>query len=42
MWAARVAQQFSAAFGPGPDPRDLGSSPTLSLIHISEPTRLEC
>ena len=26
--AARVAQRFSAAFGPGRDPGDLGSSPT--------------
>ena len=27
-WAALVAQQFSAAFSPGPDPGDLGLSPT--------------
>ena len=26
-WAARVAQRFSAAFSPGCDPGDLGSSP---------------
>ena len=26
--AAWVAQQFSAAFSPGPDPGDLGLSPT--------------
>ena len=26
--AARVAQQFSATFSPGPDPGDPGSSPT--------------
>ena len=27
-WAARVAQPFRAAFGPGRDPGDPGSSPT--------------
>ena len=27
-WAAWVAQRFSAAFGPGCDPGDRGSSPT--------------
>ena len=31
--AAWVAQQFSAAFSPGCDPGDLGSSPTLSSLH---------
>ena len=30
--AARVAQRFSAAFSPGPDPRDLGSSPTSGSL----------
>ena len=33
--AARVAQWFSAAFSPEPDPRDLGSSPTLGSLHAS-------
>ena len=32
-WAAGVAQRFSATFSPGPDPRDLGSSPTLGSLH---------
>ena len=32
-WAAQVAQQFSAAFIPGPDPGDQGSSPTSSSLH---------
>ena len=27
VWAAWVAQRFSAAFSPGPDPGELGSSP---------------
>ena len=27
-WAAPVAQQFGAAFSPGPNPGDPGSSPT--------------
>ena len=31
--AARVAQRFSAAFSPGPDPGDLGSSPTSGSLH---------
>ena len=31
--AALVAQQFSAAFSPGPDPGDLGSSPTSGFLH---------
>ena len=31
--AARVAQQFGAAFGPGRDPGDLGSSPTSGSLH---------
>ena len=31
--AAWVAQQFSAAFSPGPDPRNLGSSPTSGSLH---------
>ena len=31
--AAWVAQRFSAAFSPGYDPRDLGSSPTLGSLH---------
>ena len=30
---ARVAQWFSTAFSPGPDPGDLGSSPTSSSLH---------
>ena len=30
--AAQVAQQFSAALGPGPDPGDLGSSPTSGFL----------
>ena len=33
MGAAPVAQRFSAAFGPGPDPGDPGSSPTLGSLH---------
>ena len=28
LGAAQVAQRFSATFGPGPDPGDLGWSPT--------------
>ena len=32
-WPAQVAQQFSAACSPGPDPGDLGSSPTLGSLH---------
>ena len=31
--AARVAQRFSAALGPGGDPGDLGSSPMLRSLH---------
>ncbi|XP_022272956.1 TBC1 domain family member 1 isoform X4 [Canis lupus familiaris] len=31
-WAALVAQRFSVAFSPGPDPRDPGSSPTLGSL----------
>ena len=31
--AARVAQQFSTAFGPGRDPGDPGSSPTSGSLH---------
>ena len=31
--AARVAQQFSAAFSPGCDPGDPGSSPTSGSLH---------
>ena len=31
--AARVAQQFSAAFSPGPEPGDLGSSPTSGSLN---------
>ncbi|CAD7688452.1 unnamed protein product [Nyctereutes procyonoides] len=31
--AAWVAQQFSAAFGPGPVPGDLGSGPMLGSLH---------
>ena len=30
---AWVAQQFSTAFGPGPDPGDLGSSPMSGSLH---------
>ena len=33
LGAARVAQWFNANFGPGPDPGDLGSSPTLGSLH---------
>ena len=33
LWAARVAQWFSAAFSPGPDPGDQGSSPTSGSLH---------
>ena len=33
LWAARVAQWFSATFGPGCDPGDLGSSPR-SLVGL--------
>ena len=33
IWAAQVAQQFSAAFSPGPDPRNPGSSPTWGSLH---------
>ena len=33
IWAARVAQRFSSAFSPGPDPGDLGSSPTSGSLH---------
>ena len=32
LWAARVTQRFSAAFSPGRDPGDLGSSPTLGSL----------
>ena len=32
-WAAPVAQRFSAAFSPGCDPRDPGSSPTSGSLH---------
>ena len=32
-WAALVAQLFSATFGPGHDPGDLGSGPTLGSLH---------
>ena len=35
-WAALVAQRFGAAFSPGPDPGDLGSSPMWA--HCMEPT----
>ena len=31
--AAGMAQQFSAAFGPGYDPGDLGSSPMSGSLH---------
>ena len=31
--AAWVAQRFSAAFSPGYDPGDLGSSPTSGSLH---------
>ena len=31
-WAARVAQQFSTAFGPGCDPGAPGSSSTLGSL----------
>ena len=31
LGAARVAQWFSAAFSPGPDPGDPGSSPMLGV-----------
>ena len=31
--AALVAQRFSTAFGPEPDPGDLASSPTLGSLH---------
>uniref|UniRef100_A0A8C0SI00 L-lactate dehydrogenase B chain n=2 Tax=Canis lupus familiaris TaxID=9615 RepID=A0A8C0SI00_CANLF len=31
--AALVAQRFSAAFSPGPDPGDLGSSPMSGSLH---------
>ncbi len=33
LGAARVAQRFSAAFSPGPDPGDQGSSPTSGSLH---------
>ena len=33
LGAARVAQWFSTAFNPGPDPGDLGSSPTSGSLH---------
>ena len=33
LWAARVAQRFSAAFSPGRDHGDPGSSPTLGSLH---------
>ena len=32
-WAARVAQQFSATFSPGPDPGVPGSSPRSCSLH---------
>ena len=32
-WAAWVAQQFSATFGPGGDPGDPGWSPALGSLH---------
>ena len=32
-WAARVAQQFSATFSPGPDPGDPGSIPMSGSLH---------
>ena len=32
-WTSRVAQRFSTAFSPGPDPGDLGSCPTLGSLH---------
>ena len=31
--AAWVAQRFGAAFGPGPDPGDPGSSPMSGFLH---------
>ena len=31
--AAPVAQQFSAAYSPGRDPGDLGSSPVSGSLH---------
>ena len=38
---ARVAQQFSTAFSPGPDPGDLGLSPTSgSLVGPASPFAL--
>ena len=33
LWAALVAQRFSAACSPGHDPGDLGSSPTSGSLH---------
>ena len=33
VWAAQVAQRFSTTFSPGPDPGDLGSSPTSGSLH---------
>ena len=33
IWAALVAQRFSATFGPGRDPGDPGSSPTSGSLH---------
>ena len=33
VWAARVAQRFSAIFSPGHDPRVLESSPASSSLH---------
>ena len=32
-WAAQVAQWFSAAFSPGPDPGVLGLSPASGSLH---------
>ena len=34
--AARVAQRFNTAFGRGPDPGDLGSSPTSGVCKVQE------
>ena len=37
FWAAWVAQRFSAAFSPGPDLGDPGSSPTSGSLPCMEP-----
>ena len=38
--AARVAQRFSAAFSPGPDPADLGWRPPAWSLLIPLPVSL--